>query len=215
MTLGNDTTSIHAICTVLCIVADYAARMTIADYAKQIPDEMVSAVRSAMIASAITGIVLGIIVLVWPSATLFVIGVLFSISLIILGVFRIWQAMASSFLSGGWRAFMGIIGVLILLLGIVALFNPANALQFLAIFISVAWIFQGVGDIATAVSGSAHAPRWLLILSGIVAIVAGLVMFFLPLFALSVFIWVGAILLIVVSIATLFTLPKKVAAQPV
>lgn len=187
--------------------------MTIADYAKQIPDEMVGAIRSAMIATSIVGIVLGIIALVWPKATLVVIGILFGISLIVTGIFRLWQAFAATMLSTGWRLFLGVLGALILLVGIFALFNPADALWLLAIFIGVGWIFQGVGDLIAAITGSEHSPRWLLVLSGVIAVLAGIVMLFLPGAALVTFLWVAAIMLIVISIVTLLTLPKKVAAQ--
>ena len=184
--------------------------MTIADYAKQLPNEVVGAVRATIIFTAVTGIVLGIVALVWPNATLFVIAVLFGISLIVAGLLRIYQAFASTFLSGGWRFVIGLIGALILYAGIVALFNPEASLLFLAIFIGLGWIFQGVGDLFSATTGSRHAPTWLLVLSGIVSIIAGIVMMLIPGLALATFIWVAAIMLIVISIVSLFTLPKKV-----
>ncbi|MGC4962828.1 HdeD family acid-resistance protein [Gordonia sp. DT101] len=184
--------------------------MTIADYAKQIPNELVNAVRSMMIATSIVGIVLGIIALIWPGATLLVIGVLFGISLIVAGLFRIYTAFAANLLSGGWRFVLGLVGVLILAAGIIALFNPEESLVFLAIFIGIGWIFQGVADLAHAVAGSVHTPRWLLVLSGVVAIIAGIVMMAIPGLALATFLWVAAIMLIVVSVVTLVTLPKKI-----
>ncbi|MFW0783123.1 DUF308 domain-containing protein [Gordonia sp. CPCC 206044] len=184
--------------------------MTIADYARQIPDEVVGLVRSAMILTSIIGIALGIIVLVWPKATLVVIAVLFGISLIVAGLFRLYEAFASNLLSGGWRFALGLIGVLILAAGIIALFNPEESLVFLAIFIGIGWIFQGVADLSHAVSGSAHTPRWLLVASGVIAIIAGIVMMSIPALALATVVWISGILLIVISVATLLTLPKKV-----
>lgn len=184
--------------------------MTIADYAKQIPNELIGAVRSTMIATSIAGIVLGIIALAWPRATLLVVAVLFGIALIVAGLFRIYEAFASTLLSGGWRFVLGLIGVVILAAGIIALFNPEQSLVFLAIFIGVGWIFQGCADLSHATAGSLHAPRWLLVLSGIVSIIAGIVMMLIPGLALATFLWVAAIMLIVVSIVTLFTLPKKI-----
>ncbi|GAC70622.1 HdeD family acid-resistance protein [Gordonia soli] len=186
--------------------------MTLADYAKQIPDELTGAVRTTVIVTAIVGIVLGIIALVWPGATLLVIAILFGIALIATGVFRLYQAFAASLLPAGWRVFLGVLGALILIAGVIALFNPAESLWLLAVFIGIGWIFQGIGDVIAAASGSAHAPRWLLIVSGIISILAGIVMLFLPGLAISTFLWVAAILLIAISIASLFTLPKKVAA---
>ncbi|MEE3849945.1 DUF308 domain-containing protein [Gordonia sp. LSe1-13] len=184
--------------------------MTIADYARQIPNELVAAVRTTMIVTSVVGIVLGIIALVWPAATLLVIGVLFGISLIVAGLFRLYGAFASSLLSGGWRFVLGLIGVLILAAGIIALFNPEESLVFLAIFIGIGWIFQGIADLTHASAGSLHTPRWLLILSGVVSIIAGIVMMLIPGLALTTFLIIAAIMLIVVSVVTLLTLPKKV-----
>lgn len=163
-----------------------------------------------MIATAVAGIVLGIIALVWPKATLVVIAVLFGIALILAGAFRLYEAFAANMMPTGWRALVGILGLLILIFGIVALFNPEESLVFLAIFIGIAWIFQGAGDLARAFSGSAHTPRWLLILSGVIAIIAGIVMMVIPGLALATFVWIAAIMLIIVSVVTLFSLPKKV-----
>ncbi|MGV9709324.1 HdeD family acid-resistance protein [Gordonia sp. NPDC003424] len=184
--------------------------MTFGDYARQMPNEVIGAVRSMMIATAVTGIVLGVVALVWPEATMLVIAILFGISLIIAGLFRIYEAFAANLLPGGWRVLIGLAGVIVLVAGIIALFNPSKSLVLLAVFIGIAWIFQGIGDLARAFSGSAHAPRWLLILSGIIAIVAGIVMIAFSSLALATLIWVAAIMLIIVSIVTLFTLPKKV-----
>ena len=184
--------------------------MTIADYARQIPNELVAAVRTTMIATSVVGIVLGIIALVWPRATLLIIGVLFGISLIMAGLFRLYEAFASTLLSGGWRFALGLIGVLILAAGIIAVFNPEESLVFLAIFIGIGWIFQGIADLARASAGSQHVPRWLLVLSGVVSIVAGIVMMLIPGLALATFLIIAAIMLIVISVVTLLTLPKKV-----
>ena len=43
--------------------------MTFAVYTKQIPDEFVNAVRTAMIVTSVIGIVLGIVAIVWPGPT--------------------------------------------------------------------------------------------------------------------------------------------------
>ncbi|MGK2318702.1 HdeD family acid-resistance protein [Gordonia rhizosphera] len=184
--------------------------MTMADYSRQMPNEAVAFVRTTMITTSIIGIVLGIMMLVWPNVTLLVIAVLFGISLIVAGLFRIYAAFAASLLSGGWRLLLGLVGALILAAGIIALFNPEKSLWLLAIFIGIAWIFQGVADLAQAITGSMHAPRWLLILSGAVSIIAGIVMMTIPGLAWTAFVWIAAIMLIVISVVTLFILPKKV-----
>lgn len=189
--------------------------MTIADYSKQLPDELVGALRSTVIASAVAGVVLGIIALVWPAATLLVITILFGFALIFAGVFRLHQAFASSILSTGMRILFGIVGVIIVFAGIITLIRPFEGLVLLGLFIGIGWIFQGVGDLFTVGSGSLHAPKWLVILSGVISVLAGILMVAFPAQLLGTVLWVGAILLIAISIASLFTLPKKVDASAV
>lgn len=184
--------------------------MTFALNVRHYPAEMINMVRSTIIATSILGIALGIAILVWPKATLYVAAVLFGLSLIAMGLMRIYQAAVASFLSAGWRVLLGVFGVVILALGVVALFNPAESLYLLAVFIGVGWLMQGIGELFAIGSGTKHAPTALLVLSGIISIIAGVTMIAMPGLALATFLWVGAILLIAVSVASLFTLPKKV-----
>lgn len=179
-------------------------------YNKFFPDEMIGALRTSLIVTSIVGIVLGIVAIVWPGPTILVVAILFAISLIMTGVFRVYQAFAASFLGTGTRVLLGIIGLIILVAGVIALFSPGDALWLLAVFIGIGWIFQGFSDLYAAITKSGHSPTWYLIVSGIVSVIAGIVMLILPVFSLEVLTWVGGIMLVAISIATLLTLPKKV-----
>ncbi|TSD93054.1 DUF308 domain-containing protein [Gordonia rubripertincta] len=181
-------------------------------YTKHFPDELIGAVRTALIITSIVGIVLGIVAILWPGPTIVVVAILFAISLIIAGIFRIYQAFAASFLSTGTRVLLGIVGAIVLIAGVIAVFSPGDALWLLAVFIGIGWVFQGVADLYAAVTKSGHSPTWFLILSGIISVIAGIVMIILPVFSLQVLTWVGGIMLVALSIATLLTLPKKVEA---
>lgn len=181
-------------------------------YTKHFPDELIGAVRTALIITSIVGIVLGIVAILWPGPTIVVVAILFAISLIIAGIFRIYQAFAASFLSTGTRVLLGIVGAIVLIAGVIAVFSPGDALWLLAVFIGIGWIFQGVADLYGAVTKSGHSPTWFLILSGVISVIAGIVMIILPVFSLEVLTWVGGIMLVALSIATLLTLPKKVEA---
>ncbi|GAA3028874.1 HdeD family acid-resistance protein [Gordonia defluvii] len=191
--------------------------MTIADIERQIPETVVGAVRGTVIFSALVGIAVGIACLVWPAATVNVLAILLGIALVVAGLYRIYQSFAATFLSGGLRFALGIIGLMILWAGIVVLWHPSNSgwgeadrIWFLAVFIGIGWIFQGVAELFSATTGSRHSSVWMAVLSGIVSIAAGIIMLAWPALALSTFVWVAGILLIVVSVVSLFTLPKKV-----
>lgn len=184
--------------------------MTFGVNTRHFPDEVIGAVRSGLIATSIVGIVLGLIAVFWPSATTLVLAILFGISLIVGGIFRIYQSFAASFLPAGARILLGILGSLTLILGIIAIFSPDDALWLLALFIGIGWIFQGVNDLFAAASKSQHAPTWFLVLSGIVSIIGGIALISLGGIGVTWLVKIGGIFLIAISVVNLLTLPKTV-----
>ena len=188
--------------------------MTFGDVTDRLPDDALTAVRNTIVVTSVVGIVMGIIALVWPGVTMLVIAVLFAISLFFIGAFRLYLAFAGKELPGGWRVVHGVLGAVILIAGIIALVRPGQSLAMLAVFIGVGWIFSGFGDIFAA-TDTPYAPKWLMVVSGIVSVIAGIVMIAFSWVALATLVWVSAIMLIVISIVHLFTLPKKPAAPAV
>lgn len=176
------------------------------------PDQLRNAVRAGLIATAVIGIIIGIVALIWPEPTLVVVAVLFGITLIFTGIYRLSMAFSAKLLPTGLRVFLGLMGAIILIAGIVCLFNPAESLVLLAIVIGISWIFQGIQEIAAGFGGALYAPKWFLIGSGVISLIAGIVVLFLPGAAVTTFLIVGAILLIVVSVVTLLTLPRETIA---
>ncbi|MCU1558219.1 MAG: hypothetical protein JWN09_2214 [Microbacteriaceae bacterium] len=164
--------------------------------------------RGELIAVAIIGIILGVIALVWPGATLLTVAVIFGIYLIASGIFRITAAFVADGLTTSLRWLTGIMGLLVIVAGVICLANPFSSLVVLAFVIGIGWIAEGVIDVMSAVRG-AITPRWFGFVSGIVSILAGIATFVLPAFAIVTFVIFGGVLLIVVSVTTLLTLPRK------
>src|SRR5688500_16124265 len=82
-----------------------------------------SAVRVAgwlALGGAVTSVVLGIMMIAWPEATLKVIAALFGIWLLLHGVARIVQAVTASARDGAERALLGVVGILFVLAGVIA-----------------------------------------------------------------------------------------------
>jgi len=92
--------------------------------------------------------------------------------------------------------------------GIYCLASPERSLLVLAFVIGFGWIAEGIVDIVAGIQGIVS-PRWLAIVSGVISLIAGIVTFTLPSLAVSAFLIFGAIMLIVVSVSTLLTLPRK------
>ncbi|GAA4668194.1 HdeD family acid-resistance protein [Gordonia humi] len=184
--------------------------MTVNSVPSALPDAAVNAVRSFLIATSIVGIAIGVVALVWPGATLLVLAVLFGISLVVMGLVRLFVAFASTAASFGSRMLIAIFGIIVLAAGVISILNPAQSLTLLAIFIGVGWIFAGFQDLLGSRMSTYLMPRWLVIVSGVISVLAGIAMIVLPAFAtLGTVIWISAIMLIAVSVVTLLTLPKK------
>ncbi|MDH6236750.1 DUF308 domain-containing protein [Cryobacterium sp. CG_9.6] len=167
--------------------------------------------RGALITLSMIGLVLGAIGLVWPQATLFTVAILFGIYLIASGIFRIAAAFMQDELTAGMRWLSGVLGAVVVAAGVFCILDPVASLTVLAFVIGIGWIAEGVIDIVSGVR-RVVTPRWFAFVSGIISIVAGFVMFVLPTFALAAFLMVASLLLIVVSISTLLTLPRRRAS---
>jgi uncharacterized membrane protein HdeD (DUF308 family) len=167
--------------------------------------------RAFIVFVAIVAIVIGIVSLVWTSATLVAISVLFGIFLIVVAVYRIAIAFENRRASAAGFVINLIVAAVLFVAGIVCLDNSAQSLAILALFVGIGWIFDGVADLFAAGMGYARGRRGLVALSGIVSILAGIAFLLLPALSLTIFVKFGAILLILVGITALFTLPRRPA----
>lgn len=164
--------------------------------------------RGQLVAVAVIGVVLGVIGLVFPGASLLTIAVIFGSYLIASGIFRVTAAFIADRVSGGMRWLNGILGLVVIVAGVFCLANPFSAIVALAFVIGIGWIAEGLIDVTSALRG-AIAPRWLGLVSGIVSIAAGVAMFVLPATGIATLVIIGSILLIAVSVTTLLTLPRR------
>lgn len=164
--------------------------------------------RGQLMAVAVIGLILGVIGLLFPGATLLTIAVLFGIYLIASGMYRITAAFVANNLDSSMRWVTGSLGLLVVIAGILCLSNPFQSLVALAIVIGVGWILEGIIDLVGGVRGTIR-PRWFGWVSGIVSMAAGVAMFVLPAAGIFSLVAIGAILMIAVSITTLLTLPRK------
>jgi uncharacterized membrane protein HdeD (DUF308 family) len=168
--------------------------------------------RGQLVAVSIIGIILGLIGLFFPTATLLFIAIVFGIFLVASGIFRINASLITHSLPAGIRWISAILGILIVAAGVICLADPFQSLIVLAYLIGIAWVAAGVSDVMAAIQGSVR-PRWFGWVSGIVAIVAGIVMFVLPALSLATFVLWASALLIIVSITALLSMPRPGKAK--
>jgi uncharacterized membrane protein HdeD (DUF308 family) len=119
-----------------------------------------------------------ILALLWwrPLDTLIAFGILTGAFFTVTGIIRAITGIVARGLSGGMRALNIVFGVLIGLIGFVAMVNPSLGLMTYAILIGVAWIFEGVA----ALSMLPATRRGIWVFFGIVALLAGLAIIALP-----------------------------------
>jgi uncharacterized membrane protein HdeD (DUF308 family) len=169
----------------------------------------VDVLRAFIIFVALAAVVIGVVSLVWTGATLVAISILFGVFLIVAAIFRIAVAFENRRASAGGFVLNLIVAAVLFVTGFVCLTNPAQSLTILALFVGIAWIFDGVGDLFAAGIGYTRGRRGLVALGGVISILAGIAVLFLPALSLTIFVKVGAILLIVVGITALLTLPRR------
>lgn len=141
----------------------------------------INGVRAAFGIAGIVAVVLGIVLLVWPGHTLGALTIIFGIYFIVSGVARLAIGIFSHGLNGGLRTLNILFGILLLLGGIIALRDVAAAtatLVLLVVFIiGFGWIIEGV---MTLVESGRAASRSLAITSGIISVLAGIVVVAVP-----------------------------------
>ena len=163
--------------------------------------------RGQLIAVSVVGIVLGLIGLFAPVFALLFVAIIFGIFLVASGIFRINAALITHRLPAGIRWLSAILGLLIVAAGVICLSDPFGTLIVLAFLIGIGWIASGISDVMAAIQGSVR-PRWFGWVAGLIAIVAGIIMFVLPATGLTTFLIYASILLLVVSISALLTIPR-------
>ena len=104
------------------------------------------------IAAAVT-FVFGLIVLVWPGATLVVLAVLFGCYMVISGILGLVEGLSDHHEDGFTRASYIVLGVLGIVLGLFCLRRIDVTVLVLAFLLSVFWIMRGVLDLSIASVG--------------------------------------------------------------
>ncbi|HEV2635336.1 MAG TPA: DUF308 domain-containing protein [Actinocrinis sp.] len=134
----------------------------------------------AVLLLGVLSLLLGIGVLVWPKATLAVVGALFGAYLVISGILQLVAAFGTH-AAAPMRVLGFVSGTITLLLGLFCFRGALESILLLALWIGIAWLFRGLAQIAAAASDPLMPARNWQILAGIVSAVAGVVLMVAPL----------------------------------
>jgi uncharacterized membrane protein HdeD (DUF308 family) len=177
-------------------------------------DQLTSAFRATRVVwaiRAIVALVVGVLVLVWPQATVSIFAVLLGIYFVILGIVRVVQGFTDKDLNGGGRAANFVLGAIILAAGVIVIRNPFETAVFVVILIGVSWIFEGIATLIDTARGNGGA---LSIVIGILIALAGVaVILFADVAAAGFAVFFGIILLVVgvLDLILLFTVGRALA----
>ncbi|MFI1728976.1 HdeD family acid-resistance protein [Streptomyces acidicola] len=132
-----------------------------------------------ILGSAVAMLVPGILVLVWPGATLHVLAVVIGLYLLVIGVFRFVAAFARE--GAGERLPALLLALLFVLAGVLCLRNPLQTIAALSVIVGVVWLVSGVLTLYTAIATKDLPHRGIVLGAAILGIVAGVVVLALPL----------------------------------
>lgn len=152
-----------------------------------------------VLAYGLTTLALGVVLVVWPNASLAVFAIIVAIQLVIAGIVRIVQALSGE----GVRVLVGLTGGLALIVGLLVLRDPLQSVLVLTMVLGAFWVISGVVDILGACIGVDRTGRRWELLAGVLSIGIGAVMLVYTDFSVKVLVVVTAIWLIVAgAIAT-------------
>jgi uncharacterized membrane protein HdeD (DUF308 family) len=157
-----------------------------------------------VLVTGIASLILGILVLVWPGESLLAVGVLFSVYLLISGVFQLVAAFGTH-RTTSLRVLAFVSGALSILLGLFCLRGPMRSILLLALWIGIGWLIRGITQTLAAASDRNMPARGWQIVLGILTFAAGIVLIVSPFESVAVLTLVGGIWLVVVGVAEIVT----------
>jgi uncharacterized membrane protein HdeD (DUF308 family) len=126
-----------------------------------------------VLAYGLITLALGIVLVVWPHATVGVFVVLLAIQLIVAGVFRIVSALSMHQSDGGVRALVGLLGGVSLVVGLLILRDPLQTVVVLGLVLGVFWLIAGVIAIIGALVAPPPSGRGWELVSGVLSVLGG------------------------------------------
>lgn len=159
-----------------------------------------------LVALGILSIVLGVLVLAWPGVTLLVVAITFGLELVVAGALRISTSRLLPTEPAWLKPVSLVLGALSVVAGIICLLRPGTSLVVVAIVIAAGWLSEGVAAVAQGVrAGRSATARTFLVASGVVSVLAGLVVAIFPGSSLVLLARLAGVMLVLIGVAELVT----------
>jgi uncharacterized membrane protein HdeD (DUF308 family) len=156
--------------------------------------------KSKLVSGVLT-VMLGAIVLAWPGPSILVASTLFGVYLLLTGFAELFMAFTLP-RSAAIRVLLFISGALSLVLAIMSFrhFGDSYAVLLLALWIGISFIFQGVSEVAVALSERTVPGRGWYVVLGIISVIGGVVVLAWPFDSIVVLAFVTGVWLIVFGV---------------
>jgi uncharacterized membrane protein HdeD (DUF308 family) len=157
-----------------------------------------------LLAGAAVSLVIGVLLLVWPSRTLEVIAILAGIELLLVGIIQIALAFGQP---SGSRAGRLLLGALAGVAGLIVIRHPGGSLMVIALAIGIYLVLSGVITLVSALE--AGSGRGWLALVGVVDLAIGVILVAWPSFgvtSLAVLLGISLVLRGLIEVASAFAL---------
>lgn len=154
--------------------------------------------------TGVASLILGVLVLVWPGASLFAAGILFGVYLLISGIFQLVSAFGTH-RATSLRVLAFISGALSIVLGLFCFRGPMQSILLLALWIGIGWLIRGITQTLAAIQDQTMPARGWQIFLGIVTFIAGIVLIDSPFRSVAVLTLVGGIWLVAVGVVEIIT----------
>jgi uncharacterized membrane protein HdeD (DUF308 family) len=137
-----------------------------------VPKDLLTAAWKTLVVRGVIGIVLGIVLIAWPQATIVVLMVLLGIWALIDGIGLAVSAFSKDATAGA-RLLFAVMALVALVVAFFAIFRPGVAASAVTWVIGIWLLVRGLFELVGAFSSTIAAPRWLLILGALLDLVLG------------------------------------------
>ncbi len=156
------------------------------------------------LAFGLVSVAVGILMLIWPGITVLVMAIVLGAWLLVSGVFALVTSFSARDEDTTSRVMMGIVGALSILLGLLAFRGAFQAVEILALFVGIGWLFRGITDLIVGIGAKGQAGRGLTIFVGVLGMIAGGVVLLWPAITLLALAIVAGVWLIIMGIVWIF-----------
>ena len=160
-------------------------------------------------------LIVGILILLRPGASLLLLAILVGIQLLFVGVVRVISAITGKGASGVWRTMVIIAGTGTGVVGIICLLRPEDSLAVLAILAGIGWMIDGVATVLSAfLAPKERRSRASQTIFGLCSLAAGIIVIVWPERSLVVMTQLVGVILVVLGVLAIgAALPQVRAAD--